>query len=325
MKRVISILILLMVALPLPACEFLEPDPYQFYTQQERKGIIPPPIDGQETIEEQVVFDQDGIKATVLALRVYPQYNDIRFYMLIENNTDYDILVQTRDNSINGIMVTPLFSKYVEAGRMLQDYIKFAYDPYGKFSDLGITEVYEYEFKLFVRDIYTRAADATISDTITIRTSAYGGEQLCDDEGLEIFNEGGIRVVEQGFLTTNYDYLGPDIILFTENYSDRDICVALWSISVNGHRVTATGYTAEVMAGKRSYDTLSIAARDLEEYGITTIEEVEIVLWVYDYVTRWDNLEELYRSDVITLTYDYTPVPRDEWWDFIIPREEPEE
>jgi len=46
-------------------------------------------------------------------------------YVYIENNSGDDITIQTRDVSINGFMVSPIFSSEIVAGKKAYDTITF--------------------------------------------------------------------------------------------------------------------------------------------------------------------------------------------------------
>ena len=74
----------------------------------------------RETVEEQVLLDQDDIKITLKSLDFDGFYGP-ELKVLIENNSDKSIIVQTRDSSVNDIMIETMFSCNVAAGKKAND------------------------------------------------------------------------------------------------------------------------------------------------------------------------------------------------------------
>ena len=69
-----------------------------------------PQISNEVSLEEQVVFDQEGITITVKGLDLEDSFFGPEISVLIENNYDKDITVQIRNISINDVMVDAFFS-----------------------------------------------------------------------------------------------------------------------------------------------------------------------------------------------------------------------
>lgn len=72
-----------------------------------------------------IAFDENGIKIVVKGLSEDDSIFGPGIIVYIENNSNQNITVQTRDVSVNGFMVTPIFSSDVIIGKHAIDSITF--------------------------------------------------------------------------------------------------------------------------------------------------------------------------------------------------------
>lgn len=74
---------------------------------------------------------------------------------------------------------------------------------------------------------------------------------------------------------------GASVKLLIENNTDKNLTVGAQNVSVNGYMVESLLY-ADVAAGKKANDELSLLGSDLEAAGITTIADLEFSFHIVD-------------------------------------------
>lgn len=244
-------------------------------------------------IEEQVLLEQDGIKITAKELSDDSIWGP-EVKVLIENNSEKSVTVQLRDVSVNGIMMEPMFSAEVAAGKKVNDSITFMNS---EFEEAGITIIQNMEFAFHVFD--TENWDTVFdSETVYLATSADGMvEQAVDKEGQLVLEQDGISVVIKE-ADSEDSFWGADIYVYVENNSDRNVTVQARSVSINGFMVEPM-FSCDVVAGKQAYDSLTFLESELTENGIESIDEMEISFHVFD-TESWDTI---FDSDLITVSF----------------------
>ena len=96
--------------------------------------------------------------------------------------------------------------------------------------------------------------------------------------------------------STDASIFGPSIKLLIENHSDKTIVVQALNASVNGFMVDTT-FSATIDPGKKSYDNLTFNNADLKDANITTLNDIEFVIYAFDNDT-WDSI---FTSDIINI------------------------
>ena len=115
------------------------------------------------------------------------------------------------------------------------------------------------------------------------KTTAFSGGQFAkNDEGKELVNKDGIRIV--GKYVKNDEIWGKEIILFVENNTDKDITLYCDDLSVNGFMMTAL-LAKTVNAGKMSIVGISLFSDDLQKNDIKEVKDIELKFRVGDAVT----------------------------------------
>ncbi len=122
-----------------------------------------------------------------------------------------------------------------------------------------------------------------------------------------VFDQGGIKITAKSFNPKGT--FGPEIKMLIENDSAKPITVQSRNTSVNGYMIE-TMMSADVAAGKKANDSLTLLQSDLETAGITTVADIEFSFHIFDSDT-WDTIVD---SDVVrvetsaaegfTYTYD---------------------
>ena len=62
-----------------------------------------------------IIFDSKSIVITYLGYE-FDSNNNLNVLLFIENNSNQPIMVQTRDQSINGLIIEPIFSEKIQSG-----------------------------------------------------------------------------------------------------------------------------------------------------------------------------------------------------------------
>lgn len=227
------------------------------------------------TIEEQVLVEQDGIKITALEYVRDNIWGD-GIKVLIENESEKDVTVGCDALIVNDYMIYDLFVSEIAAGKKSNATI---YLSSSELKAAGIDTVGRIE-------IYFHAYDADsfegifTTDCIEIETSAIDSmDTTLNDEGTELYNEGGVRIV--GKTVDENSFWGTAILLYIENESGRNVGISVDDMSINGFMLTPY-FSTTVYDGKKAVDDITIMSSELEENGITSIEEVELKFHIYD-------------------------------------------
>lgn len=244
------------------------------------------------TIEEAVLVDEKDIKITAKGFDAKGVFGP-NLKLLIENNGTKSVTVQTRNTSVNGYMVETMISCDVAAGKKANDEMTFLS------SDLeaaGIATFADMEFSFHIFDSETWDTYLD-TDLIDIQTSAAEGFNYeYDNSGFEVYNDGGVNVVVKG---RGDSWMGPNIVVYIYNGSDRNICVQARDVSINGFMVDSI-FSSEVMAGKHCIDTISFLSSDLEKNGIESIDDVELSFHIFD-DESWSTIKD---TNPVTITFD---------------------
>ena len=242
-------------------------------------------------IDEQVLLDQDGIKITAT------QYVEDAIWgegikVLVENTSDKNVGITCNATIVNNFMITDLFSTSVAAGKKANEtiYLSSADLEAAGIDNVGQVEFY---FHVYNSDTYDTIFDA---DVVTLKTNAY--EKMDTDvseTGTVLYDANGIKVM--GRHVGDDSFWGAAVLLYLENNTDRNIVVSCENMSINGFMVTPYFY-GDVFAGKMAIDEIAILSSDLEENGISTIEDIEVSFHIYDSDT-YDTIDD---SDPITIT-----------------------
>ena len=246
------------------------------------------------TIEESVLYDQNGIKITAKSFNAKAMFGP-SVKLLIENNAEKSITVQSRNESVNGYMIDSMLSCDVAAGKKANDELVFMK------SDLalaGITTIADMEFSFYFFDSASWT-DSFESDQVTIKTSAADGfTYTFDDSGHKVYDENGIEIVVKG-LAKDDSWLGPQIVVYISNNSNKNFTVQVRDVSINGFMIDSI-FSTDVRIGKHAIDTITFMSSDLEENEIETIEEVELSFHVYD-MEHWNTVVD---TAPVTIKFD---------------------
>lgn len=251
----------------------------------------PIPTEEPISIPETSLFDQDGIKVTATSLTIDdwmgPEVN-----VLIENNTTQPITVQVREVSMNGAMVSSVFSCDVAAGKKANDSISFIKN---ELENIGINTIQQIEFRLHIFQSESWD-DLFDSETIVLNTNAPSDyKQVFDINGFTACEQDGITFIVLG-MGENDDIWGQDMLVFIRNDSERAVTIQVRDVSVNGFMIDPI-FSCDVSPGKAAYSSMTFDTDSLKQNGIQEFEEVEFSVHVFD-LESWDTL---FDSESITV------------------------
>lgn len=292
MRKILRVLSFIVVmAMVLGGCSIVELDDVVVSTQSPAgDNKIQIPTDGTEapeateelnTVEEQVLLEQDGVKVT---LREYVKDS---FYgeglkILVENTSDKNIGIQCNAVIVNNYMIVDFFSCSVAAGKKANETI---YLLSTELEAAGIENIGQIELYF---NVYNSDTFATIfeSDCITVQTSAYAEMDVTPfDGGTELYNQNGIRIV--GTIVDENSFWGSAVLLYLENTSNDNVIISCEDMSINGFMVNGYLYST-IYAGKMAIDEIIIFQTDLDENDIKSVEEIELAFHIFNAETFWE-------------------------------------
>ena len=241
------------------------------------------------TIEEKVLFEQDGIVVTAKEYVTDDIWGD-GIKLLIENNSDKSITVGCNALIVNNYMISDLFVSGVAAGKSAN---KIMYLSNTELEAVGIDAVGQIEayFHVYDSDTYETLFD---TDCVTIRTSEYANmDTVADDTGVELYNANGVKIV--GKTVDENSFWGTAILLYCENHSGQNIGISVEEMSINGFMMEPL-FTTTIYDGKMALEDITIFTEDLVVNGINEIEEVELKFHIYD-AESYDTIAD---SEVVT-------------------------
>lgn len=227
------------------------------------------------TIDEQVLIDQNNIVITAKEYVSDSIWGD-GVKVLLENNSDQDVMVSCNALIVNDYMITDLFASEIAAGKKANDtiYLSSSGLEAAGIDTVGKIEIY---FHVYDSSSYENIFD---SDCVTIQTSEYANmDTTPNDAGTELYNEGGIRIV--GKTVDENSFWGTAVLLYCENLSGGNVGISVDDMSINGFMMSPF-FATTIYDGKKSIDDITIFSSDLEENGIESIEEVELKFRIYD-------------------------------------------
>lgn len=240
------------------------------------------------TIEEQVLLDAIDIKITAKEFVTDDFWGD-GIKLLIENNSSNTVGIGLEQIAVNNYMISDLFSEKVAAGKKAFETLYFSESD---LEEAGIDQIEQIEVYFYIYDSESYSRLFTAKPAV-IKTNNFTGEDIePNDEGLELYNDNGIRIVFK-YLQSD-DIFGESLVLFLENKTDQDVNIQDKDLSINGFMVSSL-FSSTILAGKMAIDEIMLLDSDLEENDIESIEEVELKFTIsnretYQTITETDSI-----------------------------------
>lgn len=246
------------------------------------------------TIDEQIIFEGNDIIVTATGLDKDGFFGP-SISVLIENNSSKNITVQSRNSSVNGLMIDTIFSSDVAAGKKANDSIALSSD---ELDNAGITTIKDIELSLHIID--AESWDTIIdTDTIVLNTTADTSYvQEYDDSGFVAYEGDDLRIIVKK-LNSSDSFWGSDVYLYIENNRAEDITVQARDVSINGFMVDPI-FSSDISAGKKAFDTITFMESDLTDNNVTDITDIELKFHIIN-LNTWDTIKD---TDTIKISFD---------------------
>lgn len=289
MKKLIAkILSFSMMAVLLAGCADAPASDTDQPTKPAGTATTQPETPKDVTIEQTVLFDEEGIKVTATGLN--KGFSGMELKVLVENNTAKNIAFSVDEFVVNGVTLSGF--GYVEAAA-------------GKKANDALT-IYAAELKSAgIETIASiRGADGRIVDTdsyetlhsadFSLTTSEPDHIQQINDAGEVVFQVDGVTVISQILAD---EWFGESVSLLVKNETEKDLIIRADNVSVNGFTIDGWLYDT-VYSNTVRFCGLDMLSSELEENEITEIQEVCFTLKLIDPNT----FETISQSDEIKVT-----------------------
>jgi len=225
------------------------------------------------TVESQVLFEQDGVKATLTGIKMDRTGTDL--LISVQNHTDVNVLVHPYDIYVNGYLIADYMSRVVaEATETSSAAIMLMRLSMER---NGIKEIGTIEMCLEVSNDVTGEVLFT-TDVITAKTSAAAKAQPTPDLKSTIYDKDGIKIGFVGFLETETQAL-----FYVENNSDKKIRLQESGVLLNGEALYAV-WSCNLLPGKRTVQPI-LFLEDISE----AMETVDVMFVITD-AESWEQI-----------------------------------
>lgn len=286
--------LLLVLCLLLTGCATAKPMPTEattpVTTPAPAETTAPTKPKSDVTLENQVIYDSDGIRITVTGIEE-DTWTGSKIWMMLENDTDRNLLLTGDVFVVNGITVQAYLYAEVAAGMKANDSLELFTDVLDMAGIEKIATVEGYDTRLVDSD----SLDTVAKIPLSLETSAAGAHiQEIDESGETVFSKDGVTVIAR---VIGEEFYGQAVHLLVKNETGRDIIVEAENISVNGFTVDAWLYDT-VCRDTVRFSELDLFASGLQDNGIEAVEEVTFTLRILDDSTY----ETLMRSEVLKVS-----------------------
>lgn len=245
------------------------------------------------TIDETEIYNANGIIIT--ATKISEGWLGTDITINISNDSTQNIIVSSRDLSVNGYMM-PLSGLYsdVAAGKKAVESLTLSYS---ELAQAGIETIADIEFSLNISNSET-FVDIDNTSLIKLSTSAAPGFiQPIDDSGEVIYDANNIRIICKGL--KNDTLWEGALVFYIENNSGSYVSVHSENVSVNGYMVDDAMW-ADLRSQTRCIDCMYLLT--FESIGLEGIDDVENIEFSLTIVDEHWNL--IAASDIISLNFD---------------------
>ena len=131
------------------------------------------------------------------------------------------------------------------------------------------------------------AVNTPVADEITIAETV-------------LYDANDIKVTATGYAD---GWMGPEIKILVENNSTQNVLITTADVSANGYMMPYASMYAEVAAGKKSNESLTLMSSELKQSGIETLANLQFYIQLQDPDT-WETVDT---SGLLTLTTSAAP------------------
>lgn len=224
-------------------------------------------LDDGTTLEQTVVWDQNGVTVTVLG--IYETEDSYYLPLRVENSAEEDIELYSEWAAVNGWTVSEYMSLSLVSGgadEPIMEIYKYTLD------GLDITSVWQVEARLWC---YSNEGDfESFSIPFTLPTSAQAPEEADTLPGQSVYTDSVISVSYLDQSSTSWSF---DLYFAVENLTSGELSVSLLenAVLLNGDEsrsVTCWGSYSNLPAGGKGVLSLELDRDEVEGMGLTLAE-----------------------------------------------------
>ncbi len=243
-------------------------------------------------IDETVLVDQNDVKITALDL-YEDDYFGMTLKVLIENNSDKDIVVSYPKVAVNNYMVSQdLMISEVASGNKDDQEIFVLPE---RMINAGITDIADIDIVFNVAD---DNSFETIFETdyIKLKTKQFDSiEKKKLDDGKEIYNKDGVRIVAKYAEETA---IGTNVIFFMENNSGKFFTITCDSIAIDGNSLYPF-FRRDIDDGRYLIADVLLSMEEFEKSNASKIKNVDVE---FSFV-NFGMADELIKTGVLSFSY----------------------
>ncbi len=244
-------------------------------------------------VEKTVLVNKDDIVITATGIEQGLLGTELK--LLIENNTNKNLMFCVRDVSVNGFMITTPFTEIINAGEKLDTSLNFEKNSL-KECNIDIIACMEFSFDVSETGAGKEYLDTDIIKLETSVSSVY--IQKIDDSGDVLYDDNGIKIVKKG-LASGDSTFGPGVILYVENNSTKNYTLQGCTATVNGYELN-TILSQEITAGNKAITKVTFMKSSLDENNITDIHSIETQFYIFE---TDDYMNSIY-TDMIKMDFN---------------------
>ena len=294
MKKIICILLSLVLSCSIIACAKEQENNSRDTSNTEEiidkvdrvdKIDTPNKQDGSVSIAETVLVDEAGVKITAKSLKSNGDFGP-ELKVLIENNSETDLVFDTNSTLINGYVIGSFMSAEVNAGKKSNATIEF-YDDELAISKISTIADIEISFEVLTSDY----DDYLETEVVQIKTSAADTyEYVYDDEGEVLYDGNGVKIIAKG-LRKDAVYHETYFVLYVYNYGDKNITLQANDVAANGFMIPSY-FSVDIPSDRHAVSSILFSDEDLQEAEIDEITELELSFRLVD-TNTWDTITEV--------------------------------
>lgn len=198
--------------------------------------------------------------------------------------------------TVNGVMVSPIFASEVTPGKKANDSVSIGA---AELEEIGIEKCTDIEIGFRVYDTNDWNAEPVAEEVVHVypygEAAVEKFEREPQTEDKVVVDNGDVTIIITGIKNDDVFEMH-SLNLYLVNNTDKEIMVSIESASVNGYMLDPF-YADSVKEGKCKFSDVDWYNDDLEEQGITEIEEIEFTIRVYDYAD-W-TADDIYYGTVV--------------------------
>ncbi|MEA4966003.1 MAG: hypothetical protein VB055_09305 [Oscillospiraceae bacterium] len=232
------------------------------------------------TLAETTLVDTDDCTVIAKAYRT-DEFWGPTIQLYLENKTSDRTLMFAIDGaSVDGVMCDPFWAEEVAAGKKSNSDVSWSTST---LAENGILYLQNAEFTIRVYNSDDYSAEDLVDQPCSLSLEGGKGEAVSApdfDFPEQVLADGpDVKAVVKDFEPDGD--LGPTLVLYLENSTDKTLMFSADNTSVNGFLCDPC-WTTTVAAGKVAYVQMSFGECDLSANGITAFQAVEFTLKAYD-------------------------------------------